>query len=262
MKRKIFFFFFLFFCALGSSQELPPPPVSVAIDSAISRSQDQYPADSILHQNPTTENQVYPKNFKEKFQSKYSGPEFDYTTIKPRESLWQKIQKRVRKILEALFGEVDPAKTGIYAENIMRAFAVLIIGFVLYFLIKFLLGKDGNFFFSKKNRKAPIVDQDLHENIHEINFGESIENFERQKDYRSAVRYQFLLILKKLADKKLISWNPEKTNKDYLAELKNSDLREGYGSLVYIFDNVWYGEFEVNEKNYKQFKQRFLNFKI
>lgn len=262
MKFRIFFFFFLLQFIGGNSQELPPPPISNLKDSIQIRKNEQFYTDSLLLKNPTTDNIVFPKSFEEKFQSKYKGADYDYTTIKPRESLWQKIQKRIKKILESIFGKVDPNKTASYAENIMRIFAVIIIGFVLYFLIKFLLGKDGNFFFSKKNKKINIENQDLQENIHEINFNESIEKFERQKDYRSAVRYQFLLVLKKLADKKLIHWNPEKTNKDYLSELKTDHLKSNFKELAYIFDYVWYGEFEVNEENYTQFKQRFLNFKV
>ena len=261
MKFRFFLIFFLLQFIPGTSQELPPPPIFHFKDSAEVLSNEQFYSDSILLKKPTTDNIIFPKSFGEKFQSKYKGSDYDYTTIKPRESLWQKIQKRIIKILEAIFGNVDPSKSGKYAEDIIRIFAVIIIGFVLYFVIKFLLGKDGNFLFSK-NKKINIENQDLQENIHEINFSESIEKFERQKDYRSAVRYQFLLVLKKLADKKLINWNPEKTNKDYLSELKSNDLKSNFKDLAYIFDYVWYGEFEVNEENYTQFKQKFLNFKI
>ncbi|QOW10751.1 DUF4129 domain-containing protein [Kaistella flava (ex Peng et al. 2021)] len=262
MKFRIFLFFFLLQFISGNSQELPPPPMSSFKDSLEVRNNEQFYTDSLLLKNPTTDNIIFPKSFEDNFQSKYKGADYDYTTIKPRESLWQKIQKRIKKILESIFGKVDQNKTASYAENIMRIFSVIIIGFILYFLIKFLLGKDGNFFFSKKNKKINIENQDLQENIHEINFSESIEKFERQKDYRSAVRYQFLLVLKKLADKKLINWNPEKTNKDYLSELKTNDLKSNFKDLAYIFDYVWYGEFEVNEESYTQFKQKFLNYKI
>ena len=264
MRFRILIFFFLQLFFYGSSQELPPPPISIESNHLDSIEIDdlQYYTDSLLIENPTTDDIVFPKSFEEKFQSRYKGPDYDYTTIKPRESLWQKIQKRVRKILESIFGKVDPNKTEKYAENLMRIIAVIVIGFVLYFLIKFLLGKDGNFFFSKKKKKFDIDNQDLNENIHEINFPESIERFERNKDYRSAVRYQFLFFLKKLADKKLINWNPEKTNKDYLSELKNTELNLGFKELAYVFDYVWYGEFEVNEESYKHFKQQFLNLNI
>lgn len=245
-----------------SSQELAPPASGVVVDSLVETYSYQLATDSLLINNPTTNNLVYPKTFDQKFQSKYKGADFDYTTIKPQESLWQRIQNRIRQLLESIFGKMDPLKAGTYITNIVRGLAVIIIGFVLYFLIKFLLGKDGNFFFSKKNKKINIADQDLQENIHELNFDEIIRKSENQKDFRLAVRYQFLFILKKLADQKIINWNPEKTNKDYISELKSADSKSNFKEVVYIFENVWYGEFEVDEQRYHYFKQKFINFKI
>lgn len=261
MKFRMIIFLLVLCFTFGSSQELPPAPVAVINDSAENFVYQHY-TDSLLLKNPITDNVIYPKKFEEKFQSKYKGSEYDYTTIKPRESLWEKIQKRILKILESLFGKADPNKTANYAGNIMRILAIVICGFVLYFLIQFLLGKNGNFFFGKKNKKIELSNQDLQENIHEINFSETIERFERQSDYRSAVRYQFLLVLKKLTDKKLVNWNPEKTNNDYFSELKNSDLKRDFKELTYVFDYVWYGEFAVDEHSYRHFKNKFVNFKI
>ncbi|TXF76311.1 DUF4129 domain-containing protein [Chryseobacterium sp.] len=261
MNYKIIPLFFCFFFIFGFSQESPPPPI-YGTDSLVINSPDGYSTDSILQANPTTENTVFPKQFKEKFRSQYRGAEFDYTTIKPRESFIEKIKKFIRKIVEAIFGNIDPGKTVSLTENIIRFFAVIIIGFVLYFLVRFLIGKNGNYFFRKKKGKIKIDDRDLHENIHEINFPETIDSFERQKDYRSAVRYRFLSVLKMLADKKLIAWNPEKTNKDYAEELKDIRIKNDFRDLVYIFDYVWYGEFVIDEVNYNYFKEQFQNFKI
>lgn len=114
---------------------------------------------------------------------------------------------------------------------------------------------------AKKNKKINLNEEELHENIHEINFPETITRFELQGDYRSAVRYQFLFILKKLSDKKLINWNPEKTNKDYTAELKASQLKNDFSDLAYIFDYVWYGEFDIEEQDYQKFKNQYQGFK-
>lgn len=241
------------------SQEFSPPPIYNQADSVVQVMQNKAVNDSILTR-AKTDNVIYTKNFDDNFSSKYKNAEFDYTTIKPQESLWEKIKRRFAKILESIFGNIDPLKSSEYTEIILRIFGVIIIGFVLYFLNKFLLNKNGNFFFAKKNQKI-ISNQDLHENIHEINFTQTIENFERQKDFRSAVRYQFLNTLKKLADKKLILWNPEKTNQDYLVELKSAELKADFENLAYIFDYVWYGEFDISENNYTHFQQKFLNFK-
>ena len=238
-------------------------PEPSAIDSSFINGEDEYvTSDSGVKTIPITNEVVFPKKFAEKFQSKYKSEEFDYTTIKPRESLWEKMKKKIAEIMRSIFGEVDPLKTGNYAEIILRFFAIIIIGLVIYFLLKFLLGKDGNYFFGKKNKKMNIADQDLKENIHEINFPNSINDFELKKDYRSAIRYQFLFVLKKLSDKKLLEWNPEKTNKDYLAELKDKNQKSEFKELVYIFNNIWYGEFEVDEKSYNRFKEKFNQFQF
>ncbi|MEI7487385.1 MAG: hypothetical protein WCJ72_08235 [Chryseobacterium sp.] len=54
-------------------------------------------------------------------------------------------------------------------------------------------------------------------------------------------------MLKKLSDKKSINWNPEKTNKDYVTELKVPNLKNEFSNLSYIFEYVWYGEFSIDE---------------
>lgn len=260
MKFKFYFFFLFLSFNIDAAQVVTQEPS--VIDSNVIYNEDYVSSDSVIRKIPQTNEIIFPKKFAEKFQSKYKGEEFDYTTIKPRESLWEKLRKRIAEIMRSIFGEVDPLKTGNYAEIILRFFAVVIIGLVIYFLLKFLLNKDGNFIFGKKNKKLDISDQDLKENIHEINFTSSINDFERKKDYRSAIRYQFLFVLKKLSDRKKIEWNPEKTNKDYLAELKDKNQKSEFRELVYIFNNVWYGEFDVEDLNYERFKNKFNRFQI
>lgn len=218
-------------------------------------------ADSVLILKPVSENTLYPKKFKDNIPSRYKGNEFDYSVSKPKESFFQKLMRRIDRILQSIFGESVFTNTAQITTILIRLFAIILVGFLLYFIIKFLMGKDGNLFFGKKNKKIDINAEELHENIHEINFPESIARFEREGDYRSAVRYQFLYILKKLSDKKQITWNPEKTNRDYIAELKNGNLKSEFSGLSYIFDYVWYGEFSIEEQSYTKFKNQYQAFK-
>lgn len=218
-------------------------------------------ADSVLAKNPISENTVYPKEFKKNVPSRYKGNEFDYSVSKPRESFWQKLLKKIDRIFRSIFGETVFEKSSQLTVALVRLFAIILVGFLLYFIIKYILGKDGSFIFGKKNKKLDLNVEELHENIHEINFPESIAKFEHAGDYRSAVRYQFLFILKKLSDKKLINWNPEKTNKDYVTELKVAHLKNEFFDLSYIFDYVWYGEFNIEEQSYQRFKNQYQAFK-
>lgn len=261
-----FFTFLLIVISAGSvhaQTEDDPPPVAEAYVDSLSTGhyRNMYRADSVLLKNPVTDNAVYPKKFKENVPSRYKGKEFDYTTTKPRMSLWEKLMKKMGEILNSIFGETVFTNSGNIAGILVRLFAIVLVGFILYFIIKYLIGKDGNFLFGKRNKKVDIKDEELHENIHEINFPESILKFEKSGDFRSAVRYQFLFVLKKLSDKKLIIWNPEKTNKDYLAELKAPHLKSDFFDLSYIFDYVWYGEFSISEESYQKFKKQYQSFK-
>ena len=218
-------------------------------------------ADSVLVNNPVSENVIYPKEFKQNVPSRYKGNEFDYSVSKPRESFWQKLLRKVDRFFRTIFGETIFAKSSKFTGAVIRLFAIILVGFLLYFIIKYILGKDGSFIFGKKNKKLNLNVEELHENIHEINFPESIAKFEHAGDYRSAVRYQFLSVLKKLSDKKLINWNPEKTNKDYVAELKVPHLKSEFSDLSYIFEYVWYGEFNIDEQSYQKFKNQYQVFK-
>lgn len=232
-------------------------------DSVVtSHYKNMYVADSVLKANPQTENTVFPKKFKENLPSRYKGNEFDYTTSKPRESFFEKLQRKIAQLLRSIFGDTSLETSSQITSVVIRLFAILVAGFLLYFIIKFLINTKGSLFFGKKNKKIEINEEELHENIHEINFPQSIAKFENNGDYRSAVRYQFLFILKKLSDKKLILWNPEKTNKDYVSELKAAHLKNEFYNLSYIFDYVWYGEFSIDEQSYGKFKNQFHSFKL
>lgn len=258
--NKVIFFLLIFFTA-GFTYAQDDGPV-VYIDSlGTGHYKNMYRADSVLLKNPVTENTIYPKKFKENVPSRYKGNEFDYTTIKPRMSFWDRMMAKIFRLLQSIFGETVFTKSGNITGVLIRLFAIVLVGFLIYFMIKYLIGKEGNFLFGKKNRKVIIKDEELHENIHEINFPESILKFEKSGDFRSAVRYQFLYVLKKLSDKKIIVWNPEKTNKDYVAELKTAHIKDEFSKLSYIFDYVWYGEFSIDEASYQKFKNQYQSFK-
>lgn len=242
------------------SQEISQPSSEIILDALVLNSRESS-SDSLLKKNPISNNPVYAKSFEPNFREKYKGDEFDYKKVKNEKSFWQKLIERIISFLESIFGHIDPNKTTQYTGNVFRLFVVIIVGFVLYFFIRFFMNKNGNFFFSKKSKNFNANNQNLQENIHEINFPEAITKFENEKQYRSAVRYRFLLVLKKLNDQKHIVWNPEKTNQDYLAELKQTNLKDEFEELIYIFDYVWYGEFEVKEAQYHKFRQKFLDFK-
>ncbi len=257
MRIKIFFFLLISFHFFVSAQDYETGVDSVIVGAG----KNQLPADSLINKGITTSTALVKKKFSTQFQKKYKSKEFDYTTVKPHESLWERIKRNIQKFLEKILGKTNPNEINQHTNTLFKILGIIAFGAILYFILKLLIDKQGNFIFSKRNKKINIQPESLTENIHEINFSESIHNFEQSKDYRSAIRFQFLRMLKKLSDQNTIIWNPEKTNRDYQHEIKDQHLKNKFKSLNYIFENVWYGEFEIDQQTYFDFKTQFENIK-
>ncbi|MCJ7934511.1 MAG: hypothetical protein MUW56_12950 [Chryseobacterium sp.] len=102
-----FFLFILFFVGLGAVYAQDNIPVDDYLGDSLNTGHyhNMLRADSVLVKNPVSENPVYAKEFKENIPSRYKGNEFDYTVSKPRESFWEKLLRKIDKILQRIFGE-------------------------------------------------------------------------------------------------------------------------------------------------------------
>lgn len=220
-----------------------------------------YPADSLIRVMPPRDIALYPKEMRSSYEKYYQGEDFDYTVTKPQKSLMERISAKFHRFLESIFGNI-PRNIGVVMTKVLEVLAVVVVALALYFIIYYMVLGNGNIFFGKKNHKVEIKTGNWQENIHEINFSQMILQYEQNHDYRSAVRYQYLYVLKKLTDRKLIEWNSEKTNKDYVTELSHKELKNEFQELSYIFDYVWYGEIAIQKEDYRYFKAKFNDFKI
>lgn len=217
--------------------------------------------DSIFYREKKTENALDPAILPSNFKEKYKGDDFDYTENQVDFSFLEKLQKKIYNILEFIFGDI---KTDSYLSFLkllyigVRVLGILVLAWVVYLLVRLISGKRGNWFFSKKNKSISINEELINEDIHQIDFKEVIKKNENEKNYRMAIRYHFLWKLKELSEKNIIAWNIEKTNADYYREIQGESERNLFGKWVYIFDNVWYGNFEINEKKYQKYINIFL----
>ncbi len=86
------------------------------------------------------------------------------------------------------------------------------------------------------------------------------EKAEQNGAYRLAVRYWFLDTLENMARKEKIILQKEATNAQYLRQLKEPALRNGFKELTVLFEYVWYGEFQPDAEQYNYINHRFRQF--
>lgn len=263
MKFRIYLFILLFSVTVDAQQNDPTEPYTVPENPL-----EEY--EELRGYNITTKEleegvswneSLAERNFEDNFKDKYQTSEFDYTLTKPRESLWSRIKRKLNEWISYFMRSSDANSINNVTEWILRIVAVGILGLAVYWLLRFLVNKEGPWFFSRKNKELNPEVQTIKENIHKIDFQTVINQYETEKNYRFAVRYQYLHLLKMMTDHRILEWDTEKTNLDYISEVKDEKMKETFKNLTYVFDYVWYGEFPVEEPAYANYKARFNQMK-
>lgn len=134
--------------------------------------------------------------------------------------------------------------------------AIFFIGFILYKLFfKGGLFTKGNI----KNDNEPAVEES--EKLSEYSaYNELIHEAELKNDFNLAIRYLYLQSLKKLSDRELILFSPDKTNKLYVQELSGHTYQFEFASLTLNYEYVWYGKFAIDSIRYQKLKEEFILF--
>jgi hypothetical protein len=131
--------------------------------------------------------------------------------------------------------------------------------FVLFILYKLFLTEG---IFQKRSASIKVDNNEDEEEVpHTISdYNLFIEKAIAAKDFRLAVRYLYLQVLRRLSDDKQIQLAPDKTNYQYQLELKSSELKKLFALVTFQYECVWYGGFEINETAFISIRNDFKNF--
>jgi len=214
-----------------------------------------HPKEEVIYD---TENSK-PNEFSPKFNEKYTSNEFLYETKvdDSKLSAWNRFWKSVGDFFRELFdfSNADGTLTGL--SIFMKIIAFIIIGFVIFMIVKIIINKEGGWVFGKSSENIKVSDL-VEENIHSIDFKKLITTSKSDKEFRTSIRYYYLWLLKSMSDKNIIEWDIEKTNSDYLYEIKNPEIKSEFQFLSYIYEYSWYGEFAVSETDFQKVEKSFL----
>lgn len=186
---------------------------------------------------------------------------FQYQEISNAPSWWTSFKNWLKNIiidfLEWLFGDLELNGFWIFViEAIPYLIIILIIVFLVWLFAK-LYPETLNF----KNKETPqVFFTEEEEIIKSKNISDLISKAINNKDYRLAIRYYFLHILKNLEEAQIINYEFNKTNTDYFKEISQENLKPNFKKLSLLYDYVWYGNFEVNEIDFVKAERNFQTF--
>ncbi len=242
-KWGLLFFFLMGLCFTQNK--------ALAQDTLVSQSTKEIKYDQ-------TESLKPPVLNKELIQEYKKDNAFDYTEEQVTENWWTQFQTWLwelwLKFWHWLVGDYEAGGFISFLVHMLPyAFLFAIIVFIIWLFYK--LNPGASLF--KTKAKAEVFFSEEEEIIKSKNIKELIENALANKAYRLAVRYYYLLILKKLTDAELIKYEFDKTNSEYFSEITSEKINSGFQKVTTLYDYIWYGSFDVTETDYKKAEHTF-----
>ncbi len=143
----------------------------------------------------------------------------------------------------------------------LKVLLIVIAAVALFFLIRSLLGLRGPS--NQKVKTAELLELRL-EHIEEYFQELDLDNFIRQaiaqSNYMLAVRLYYLAVLKALTAQEYIRWAKDKTNRDYLREMRGHPLLAAFQEVTYLFEWTWYGQRSVGQAEFNAIEAKMRSF--
>lgn len=194
----------------------------------------------------------------EDLQKYHDDPKFNYEVVKTEIGWWQDFKTWLGNIFlqffEIIFGvEEAVGALGFFLKILPYVLLILL----LYLLIRFFINVNSQaLIHSKINESIVSLSEDEHiiknEDIKQL-IKKALDN----KNYRLAIRFYYLHILKLMTDREIISWEIQKTNDDYLHEINTSELKLPFTKITRLYDYVWYGNFAIDEPSFLRAQAKF-----
>jgi len=195
--------------------------------------------------------------FEKDFQENYSDSDFIYESKAKEKGAWQRFRERLRRIYESIFGFKTSDQTDKAIDLTIYTLALLLTIVVIYLIAKAIMKDEGKWIFGRSSDKKLITYDELEQSLLETNFRDLIADSEKKGEQRLTIRYYYLWLLQSLSENGHIQWDIEKTNSDYANEIKDIQLKKDFQYLSYLYDYIWYGEFEVDQSTYDKAKASF-----
>lgn len=168
-------------------------------------------------------------------------------------SIWDRIWMWIGRLL---YRPLLKGHTITVLDIILYAIAIVAIVLIVYYFVR--SEKVG--IFARKGGKNQLGINVIEEDIHKIDFDRIINDAIASGQYRVAVRYLYLKSLKDLSGKGLITWKPEKTNRDYINEMRPSVFGKLFRDITHLFDYAWYGNTDISATSFASMKDTFEQF--
>ena len=140
---------------------------------------------------------------------------------------------------------------GTLLQTLAVLFALAIIAYGIYWMMQ----TPRNRGISRDGTEITLANLD--EYIHETDLDRFLREALAASNWPLAVRLYFLQTIKQLSEKEAIVWSKEKTNRDYLSEMRNHPLSTQFRDATRQYERVWYGNQPITSEAFARLEPEF-----
>ncbi|RZJ64499.1 MAG: DUF4129 domain-containing protein [Flavobacterium sp.] len=188
-------------------------------------------------------------HFRKNFKKDYKAEEFDYAPKEKQKTALDRFKAWLARLISELFSMGGEGSLSLVTW-IFRIVCGLVILFVIYLIVKAILNKEGKWVFGRSSANRIYGADEIEKNLQEADFEKLVSETMNAGDKRLSIRYYYLWLLQRMSRSGIIEWDVEKTNSDYLYEIRNEKDKENFAYLSYLYNYVWYGEFETDDATF------------
>ncbi len=207
----------------------------------------------------TDTDSIHAKHF-EHLKNKYDGDDFIYERTAEKSGAWSRFKQWLSDKIKNLFEINSDAQASDVTNISLKIAGAIIFLLVIYFIFKAVINDEGTWIFGKSSDKSIIPVADIEANLQTTDFKQLVATAEKDNNYRLAIRYYYLWLLKTLSNKEIITYDIEKTNSDYFNEISSKTVKDEFAYTSYLYNYIWYGEFDVNEAQFQKAREAFTTF--
>ena len=206
-----------------------------------------------------TSEELTPVNFNAEEIEEYKDQNaFAYLNEVESYSWWSRFKNwldmKLQQLVNWLFGDYEAHSLVSFLLTILPYLLVVaILGFIIWLFIKLNPGAS----FLAEPEKPEVYLSEEEELVHSGDLGDLIEKAINNRDYRLAVRYYYLQLLRLLNENELITYEYQKTDSEYLAEI-TAELKAPFKKILRLYDFIWYGNFPVTAEDFSRVQNSFL----
>lgn len=142
---------------------------------------------------------------------------------------------------------------GMLAQGLAILIAVGAIGYGIYRMLQ-----------EPRNRRiardgAEITLDNLEAYLHETDLDRFLREALDGQHYALAIRLYYLQTIKALSQVGAIQWSMEKTNRDYLREMRAHRLLQPFQAVTGAYERVWYGNAPLDQSGFARLQPEFTS---